>query len=128
MESSGLKRATGKIFGALASLPEAAIKAEIRSKLEPYIDALEQEGFGREEWATMVAKGISFFTQIMPEEWKAQMVELAPSIEEVDNNTLVLFMEVLASIRPWFPQVVTRAYLYNELNSIKKWAAQAGGG
>jgi hypothetical protein len=104
-----------------------AVKGRIRSRISPYIKALQEDGVGREEIESLVRNNISFYQSYLPKAWKKLIVqELAPhvsQVENIDEDTVTLLVEAISEEIPWFAEVVTwerRSWLLKEFELALK--------
>ena len=114
----------------VGTFTRSSIKTSIQRAVGPYLQALEEEGFGKEQLEYIVANNISFYRTIMPEPWREQtlkgMRKHRDLVSEAVKNSdafIYLLMQSMAEIAPWFPEVVTyerRGWLQNELQEISK--------
>jgi hypothetical protein len=116
-----------RVTSQLGEFQHEFYKAEMKQALAPYIDALEEQGFGRDEWQYLVDNDISFWDAIMPAPWKERFTQAARDDMGLFNQVKTdletfgyLLIESLVEIRLWFPRVLTKDWCQKEASRIIK--------
>ena len=84
-----------------------------------------REGFGQEQLEWLVVNNISFYRHILPEPWREELLQAArrnpTMIQKALENSdffIEVFIEAVAELAPWIPEVLTKerkGYIENEI-------------